>query len=340
VGPIVGGWLVDTVSWRVIFLINVPIAMTAGILASKYVREYVGKFSQPLDWLGAVLATPALGVLAWSLTEATGGGLPAPILVWASLVGLLLLLAFVWRERRLAEAALMPLTLFASSTFVGLTLLTLLVYGSLGGLLVLLPFFLIRIAHWTAIAAGAALLPVPILIGLGSRSMGRVAARYGGRLPLTLGAVLVGVGLALYARIDTSSVSYWLDVFPATCLVALGMAMTAAPLTTSVMESVDTGHVGIASGFNSAVARIGGLVATALLGYLFARQGSTVEFIHGVKLAAGFGCASALLAALCAYTLLRTPAIRYQQVSSAFVESHDSPRSAHAALAAAAKQRV
>jgi hypothetical protein len=224
-------------------------------------------------------------------------------LVWASIAGVLLLVAFVWHERQLAEAALMPLNLFASSTFVGLTLLTLLIYGSLGGLLVLLPFFLIRIAHWSAIAAGAALLPVPVAIGLGSRWMGRVAARYGGRLPLTVGAVFLGGGFALYLRITSSTVSYWVDVFSPTLLVALGMAMTAAPLTTSVMESVDAAHVGIASGFNSAVARIGGLIATALLGYIFALQSST-EFLGGMRRAAEFGCASALLAALCAYFLL------------------------------------
>jgi EmrB/QacA subfamily drug resistance transporter len=304
VGPVVGGWLIDTVTWRVIFLINLPIALAAGLIASKYVTENPRESAKSLDWLGAILATAALGALTWTLTEATGGAMPVPLLLCSSILGAMLLMAFVWREGQLGDAALMPLFLFASSPFVGLTLLTFLVYGSLGGLLVLLPYFLIRIAHWSAAAAGAALLPVPVLIGFGSRIMGRVAARYGGRLPLTLGAVLVGIGLALYARIDANSVNYWADVFPPTCLVALGMTMTAAPLTTSVMESVDTGHVGIASGFNSAVARIGGLVATALLEYVFTRQASTVEFGAGVKLAAGFGCASALLAALCAYVLI------------------------------------
>jgi MFS family permease len=177
-----------------------------------------------------------------------------------------------------------------------LTLLTFFLYGSLGGLLVLLPFYLIKIEHWLAVGAGAALLPVPILIGLGSRLMGRIAARYGGRLPLAIGAALVGIGLALYARIEARGVLYWRDVFPPTLLVALGMGACVAPLTTSVMASVDADHVGLASGFNSAVARIAGLIATALLGFVFARQESAEAFMAGFRAAALIGAASALLA--------------------------------------------
>jgi EmrB/QacA subfamily drug resistance transporter len=306
VGPIAGGWLVDTAGWRVIFLVNVPIALAGGFLTCKYVGENAEESpAKHLDWLGAGLATAALGALTWSLTEAAGGSLDAALLKSTTAAGAILLLAFLWYERRLADRALMPLNLFAAPAFVGLTLLTLLLYGSLGGLLVLLPFFLIRMAHWSAVSAGAALLPVPVLIGGGSEVMGRLAARYGGRVPLTMGSLLVGAGLALYGRIDAPAIGYWIDVFPATLLVALGMGMTVAPLTTSVMESVDADHVGIASGFNNAVARIGGLVATALLGFVFARQGSVAGFFAGLRLSAAVGSASALLAALCAYTLVR-----------------------------------
>jgi predicted MFS family arabinose efflux permease len=205
----------------------------------------------------------------------------------------------------LGDGALMPFVMFSSSSFVGLTLLTLFLYGSLGGLLVLLPFFLIQINHWSAVAAGAALLPVPVLIGIGSRLMGRIAARVGGRVPLSCGSVLVGVGLALYARVGVGAVDYWSEIFPATLLVALGMGVCVAPLTTSVMASVDTDHVGVASGFNSAVARIAGMVATALIGLVFARQGSPQSFIPAFRTAALVGAASALLAALCAATLIR-----------------------------------
>jgi MFS family permease len=168
----------------------------------------------------------------------------------------------------------------------------------------LLPFFLIKIENWLAVAAGAALLPVPVLIGLGSRLMGRIAARYGGRLPLAIGAGLVGIGLALYARIEAHGMVYWLDVFPPTLLVALGMGACVAPLTTSVMVSVDADHVGLASGFNSAVARVAGLIATALLGFVFARQESAEAFMAGFRAAALIGAASALLAAGFALVLI------------------------------------
>jgi hypothetical protein len=251
----------------------------------------------PLDTAGAALATAALGLLVWALTKASEPG-EAYSSSWPAAVGGILLLgAFVWHEGKLGNRAIMPLAMFAVPTFVGLTLFTFFLYGSLGGLLVLLPFFLIKIEGWLAIAAGAALLPVPVLIGLGSRLMGRVSARYGERLPLTVGSSLVGIGLALYGRVGPHGINYWLDIFPATVLVALGMGACVAPLTTAVMTSVDANHVGLASGFNSAVARIAGLIATALLGFVFARQESNETFIVGFRAAALIGAASAALAA-------------------------------------------
>ena len=304
-GPVLGGWLVDSVGWRVIFLINVPLAVGAGYLACRYVRERTeSQNPAPLDLCGAALATVALGLLTWSLTEASSTSGASSVPWMAAVAGTALLGTFLWLEERLADRALMPLGLFAAPTFVGLTLLTFFLYGSLGGLLVLLPFFLIQIEHWSAVAAGAALLPVPVLIAGGSRLMGRVAGRYGGRLPLTVGSGLVAVGLSLYARVGTATVSYWSDVLPPTLLVALGMGACVAPLTTSVMASVDTRHVGIASGFNSAVARIAGLIATALLGFVFARQDSTQNFVVGFRTAALIGAGSAAAAAACALLLL------------------------------------
>jgi predicted MFS family arabinose efflux permease len=207
---------------------------------------------------------------------------------------------------RRAGWRLIPFSMFSSSSFLGLTLLTFFLYGSLGGLLVLLPYLLIQIHHWSAVAAGAALLPVPVLIGIGSRLMGRLAARIGGRIPLSSGALLVGLGLALYGHVGATTLAYWIDIFPPTLLVAVGMGVSVAPLTTSVMAAVDTDHIGIASGFNSAVARIAGLVATALLGLVFARQDSPSAFILAFRAAAFVGAASALLAAVLAITLIRT----------------------------------
>ncbi|MGO9935799.1 MAG: MFS transporter [Steroidobacteraceae bacterium] len=307
VGPIVGGWLIDTIGWRVIFIINVPVASAAGFLAWKFVAEQKESAKAPrLDVWGAILATVAIGLLTWSLTEAAGSH-RSNISMWTTLVsGLVLLGFFLWQEGRLADRALMPLAMFSSSSFVGLTLLTFFLYGSLGGLFVLLPFLLIRIHHWSAVAAGAALLPVPVLIGIGSRLMGRVAARIGGRIPLSCGSLLVGIGLALYGRVGANAVGYWLDIFPPTLFVALGMGVSVAPLTTSVMASVDTDHVGIASGFNSAVARIAGLVATALLGLVFVKQDSSNAFMAAVRAAAFVGGASAVVSGIFAFALMRT----------------------------------
>jgi MFS family permease len=201
--------------------------------------------------------------------------------------------------------------MFSSSSFAGLNLLTFFLYASVGGLFVLLPFLLIQMHHWSAVAAGTALLPIPILIGIGSRIMGQVAARIGGRIPLSCGSLLVGIGLALFGRTGGNAVNYWLDIFPPTLLVAAGMGVSVSPLTTSVMASVDTAHVGIASGLNSAVARIAGLVANALLGLVFSTQDSSNAFTTAFRVAALLGAGSAVLAAVFAFTLIRTePASR------------------------------
>ena len=201
----------------------------------------------------------------------------------------------------------MPLALFATPTFVGLTLLTFFLYASLSGLLVLLPYLLINVGNYTAVAAGAAMLPLPLLIGVLSPMMGRVTASLGGRLPLAIGSAIVAAGLALFMRIGTDAISYWLDILPATAIVAIGMGISVAPLTSTVMASVNRDHVGTASGFNSAVARIGGLIATALLGFVFAQQDSADEFVSSFRIAALIGAACAAAAACCALLLIRPP---------------------------------
>jgi EmrB/QacA subfamily drug resistance transporter len=309
-GPIVGGWVVDSVGWRTIFLLNLPIAAAAGYLGWKYLEERTeSQRAAPLDAFGAGIATAGLGLLTFALTRASeshAGYASAS----AAGAGIVLLGAFLWYEAKLGDRALMPLAMFAAPTFVGLNLLTFFLYGSLGGLVVLLPFFLIRIESWLSLAAGAALLPVPVLIGMGSRFMGRVASRYGARLPLAIGCGLVGMGLALYARIGTHGINYWLDIFPPTLLVALGMGACVAPLTTAVMVSVDADRVGLASGFNNAVARIAGLIATALLGFVFAGQESIETFMVGFRAAALIGAASAAIAAGSALFLVEPRASR------------------------------
>jgi EmrB/QacA subfamily drug resistance transporter len=303
IGPIIGGWLVDNIGWRAIFLVNLPIAAIAGFLALRYVGESRESRAAPLDSVGAALATLALGMLTWALADASDSGSVSST-SWVAGAGIVLMGFFVRHERKLGERAIVPIAMLSSPTFVGLTLLTFFLYGSLGGLLVLLPYLLIRVEHWSAVAAGAALLPVPVLIGFGSRLMGRVAARFGGRWPLCIGSGLVGIGLLLYARIGTGGIRYWMDIFPPTLLVALGMAISVAPLTTTVMASVDVDHVGIASGFNSAVARIAGLIATALLGFVFVHQGIMETFVAAFRTAALIGAAACALSAICALFLV------------------------------------
>jgi EmrB/QacA subfamily drug resistance transporter len=308
IGPVVGGWMVDAIGWRVIFLINVPLAAAAAYLAWRYVGENFAKTgarSASLDVTGAILATAGLGLLTWSLTEVSGRAGASVAAGLCSAAGAVLLSLFLWQQRRLKNKALVPPALFASRAFVGLNLFTLLLYAGLGGLLVLLPYVLIQIEHWPAVAAGAALLPVSALIGLGSGFMGRLASRYGARWPLTGGATLAAAGFVLYGRIGTPPIGYWSAVFPATLLVALGLCACVAPLTTAVMESVDTAHTGIASGINNAVARVAGLIATALLGFVFAQQATAESFIAAFRRATIVGAGLSAAAAVCAFWYLR-----------------------------------
>ena len=305
-GPLLGGWLVDAVGWRMIFLLNLPIAGAAGWLGWRHVvesRDAQGR--GPLDWGGAALATVGLGLLTWALTVVAASDAPGAMPALAAGLGAACCAGFLWWEARRGSDALMPLEMFGSAAFVGLTLFTFCLYGALGGLVVALPFLLIRVEDWSAVQAGAALMPLPLLIGLGSRVMGQLTGKFGGRLPLAGGAAIVAVGFALYARVAPGGIDFWWDILPPTLVIGLGMAISVAPLTTTVMASVDADHVGAASGFNSAVARIAGLVATALLGFVLAQQANEATFVAGFRVAALLGAASAAFASAAALLLIR-----------------------------------
>jgi predicted MFS family arabinose efflux permease len=196
---------------------------------------------------------------------------------------------------------MMPVALFASRTFVGLTLLTLLLYGALGGLFVLVPYVLIEVGGYSGTAAGAALLPLPLVIAFASPLMGAAAARTGPRLPLTIGPLVVAGGFLLALRIGAAA-HYWTEILPTVALIALGTSGAVAPLTTAVLSAVDERHTGSASGFNSAVARTGGLVATALLGSVLAAQGDRLLAAFHVAMIAG--AAACLLASISAFALI------------------------------------
>ncbi len=294
-GPLLGGWLVEIVGWRAIFLINLPLAGAALWLGWRHVAESREEVRAPLDGLGVAVATLGLGAVTWGLTELSGGGGGG---AWiATGAGAAALLAFLAIEKRRGERAIMPLALFGTASFAGLTLLTFFLYAALGGLFVALPFVLIELRGYSPVAAGAALLPLPAVIALGSRPMGRVAARIGPRLPLTIGPLIVAIGFALAARIGGGG-SYWATVMPAMLVIAIGMAGAVAPLTTAVMASVDRDHVGTANGFNSAVARTGSLIATALLGAVLAARGEALADAFAVAsfVAAGAAAAAGLIA--------------------------------------------
>ena len=300
VGPLLGGWLVDNVGWRAIFLINLPLAAGALWLGWRYVTDS-GDAARPApDVPGALLATSGLGALTWGLTIAAGPRAASPEALAAVGAGVVLLAAFAWAEARRGDQAMLPLALFGSRAFVGLTLCTVMLYGALGGLTVLLPYVLIG-GGYSASGAGAALLPFPLVIALLSRRMGRLAAQIGSRLPLTIGPLIVASGMLLLRRVEAPA-HYWTQVLPAVLAVAAGLATSAAPLTTAVLASVDARHTGIASGFNSAAARGGGLIVTALLGSVLAARGAAlVTAFHGAALV---GAALALAAAVSAATLL------------------------------------
>ncbi|HWZ57679.1 MAG TPA: MFS transporter [Gemmatimonadaceae bacterium] len=294
-GPVIGGWLIEVVGWRAIFLINLPLAAVALWLAHRYIADTPEPAAvAPLDWRGAVLAACGLGAVAWGLTEFPEHGRATGLIGAALIAGPLALLAFIANEWRLGARAMMPLDLFGSRTFVGVTLLTLLLYAALGGLLVLLPYVLISVAHYPSTAAGAALLPFPIVMGLGSRSIGRWAERIGPRLPLTVGPLLVAAGFGLALRLGPGHFHYWTDVLPVVLTIAAGMTTSVAPLTATVMAAVDPHHAGAASGINDATAYVGSMMATALLGLVLGHDRFHGAALAGVALATS-GAASALL---------------------------------------------
>jgi EmrB/QacA subfamily drug resistance transporter len=283
-GPVLGGWLVDSIGWRAIFLINLPVAALTILITLRSVPESRDDEARALDIPGTLTAVSGLGALTYGLTVASGNGWTGATYAWM-FAGAVLLAAFLVLERR-SRAPMMPLELFRSRAFASLNAMTFLLYFALSGTLFLLPFELIRLEGYSATAAGAALLPFALVMGLFSSSAGRMARRAGTRLQLSVGPLVAGAGIAWLGLASTDG-GYWTARLPPLLVLAVGMTLTVGPLTAAVMNAVDVRHTGVASGINNAVARIGGMMAVASL-----------TLIVSIVASAGSGPARDVLAAV------------------------------------------
>jgi EmrB/QacA subfamily drug resistance transporter len=298
VGPFLGGWLIGVASWRLVFFINLPLAVVVVLIAARHVPESrdVGVTGR-LDVIGAVLVTGGLGGLTYGLIEGPDRGWDSPLILATLVAGVGLLIGFlVWESR--ASDPMLPLGLFASRQFSATNAVTFVVYGALGGVLFLLPVVLQVVTGYSPTLAGTSLLPVTAIMLLLSPRSGALAARIGPRLQMSVGPVVVALGLALLVRIDSSGGSYLTEVLPAVIVFGLGLAITVAPLTSTALSSAPVEQAGVASAVNNDVARTAGLIAVAVLPAAAGITGAT--YLDPASLADGFHTAVLISAVACA----------------------------------------
>jgi EmrB/QacA subfamily drug resistance transporter len=292
IGPFTGGWLIDAVSWRLVFLVNVPLAAVTIWITVRHVPESAGDRRQRIDVPGAVLVSVGLAGVAFACIEGAAGFGPVEIL--AAVAGAVALVGFVVIEWR-SPVPMLPLSMFRSRQFSGANLTTLSVYGGLGGAFFLVVVYLQVALGYSALEAGAAFVPFTVLLLVLSARVGEWAQHTGPRLPMTAGPLVAGAGLLLLAGVDPGD-GYFAAVLPGVVVFAAGMTLTVAPLTATVMGSVPAEHLGVASGTNNAVARLAGLLAVAVLPWV----AGIGRLDDGEELRDGYPTALAISAVLCA----------------------------------------
>jgi MFS family permease len=303
VAPAIAGLALDHGSWRAAFLMQVPLAGVAFVLAEVWTPAAPPRPDAVIDLAAGGLSVVGLGALGWSLMALTNGADDPLALAVGVFVAIVAFTSLVGLETRRGDRAMLPPTLFASRTVVALSIFTGFLYGAFTTTLTLVPFVMIKGAHLSALVAGVAFIPLQILVTGVSPFAGPLCARFGHSLPLAVGALVTGLGCAAALKIG-SGANYWSDIFPAVGLVAIGMSLVLAPMTTLVLTSVDGLHAATASGFNGAVSRAGSLAAIALLSGVLQRSGE--DLIRGFHAAMMVSAAACLAAALAAFSIATT----------------------------------
>ena len=316
VGPLLGGFLIDSVSWRLVFFINPPIVVVTAILAYRHIPETRDETaSRHVDVLGGTVLAVGLAGVVYALIEGPPHGWMLPSVALA-IIGVAALVMFVFVERR-SPAPMVPLEVFRNRQFSGANAVTFVVYGALGAVTFLLVVHLQTDLGYSALAAGASLIPLTVLMLAFSSRMGGLAQRIGPRLPMTIGPIVVGVGVALLGRVHPGT-TYWTTVFPAAIVLGVGLTITVAPLTAAVLAAVEDRHAGIGSAINNAVSRIAGLLAVAVLPAAAGLEtpGGSLDLAHGFGRAMDICAVLAVLGGVLAWFTIRR-AVPVESVASA-----------------------